>query len=430
MSYIGYFFRRLMAKITDDKDELNNLKEERKIEQRKKREELKEKEKEKEAEAEEKKQEEPDPVIINPDDLEGSRCFGNPIQLNTTNFFSHDVFTKYYNKVMPDSSKSENSEYVFNSLDEAKVKCQKSSSLFPTKCTGIITYSNTKNVTRFLVYDDDPTLVNTVKANTNAAKFAAKNPQFIPAPDCAVAEAGPPKPTMCFTTTIQLSPTNFFKDEPFAEYIKMLQTVKGGARGVYTFDTLEAAKAKCQTMKNCKGIIVGKDGGSGKPSYNIYIGDTTLVDTVKNGSIAKMIASQNPQFITAISCKALADAEERKTFSVKRMFKRAFGVTMNILHIFLLIALGLFGASLATNLNVYRGWPYRILYAIYGFVFFFVVIPYVLLWRWLYQKKRPRFYALIPLISSPPENNILATLLSWFTFEPDDEIAFLDGCRA
>jgi len=187
----------------------------------------------------------------------------------------------------------------------------------------------------------------------------------------------------------------------------------------------------------------------------VYTGDPTILNlntlnaganpkSAKNGVVKTSVvtpntaaadfASTNPQFIPAPACNAAAvaaeTAEERKTFSVQRMFKRAFSTTMNILSVFLLIALGVFGSSLATNLNVYHGWPYRLLYAIYGFVFFFVVIPYTLLWRWAYLKKRPRFYALIPLIDTPIDNPMLANLLSWFTFEPDDEMAYLDGCRA
>ena len=478
-SLAKYFFQRAVAKITDDKDMMRELSDERKAEKRERNQELKDKQRARKEVQKEKKKRNGEAVAaeVKPEDLECSLCFGDPIQLNTKNFFSSDLFNKYYNRVIADSQKADDLNYIFVSLDEAKAKCQKSSTFAPTKCTGILIYTKTeefhanvitgkkgyvskrerfthpledprtarrgllskrktRQVTRYLVYDEDPKLLSTVKPNTNAARFAAMNPVFIPAPACAAlaaaaAAAGPPKPTMCFTTTIQLGPTNFFKSDAFDKWFKMVQTVAGGSKDVFTFDTLELAKAKCQTIRDCKGIIVIKDGGSsGKLIYIVYTGDTKLVNTVTNGSTAKQYASLNPQFIPAISCKALADAEERKTFSVKRMFKRAFGVTMNILHIFLFIALGVFGASLATNLNVYRGWPYRLLYAIYGFVFFFVVIPYVLLWRWLYQKKRPRFYALIPLIGSPIENNLLATLLSWFTFEPDDEMEFLDGCRA
>ena len=125
----------------------------------------------------------------------------------------------------------------------------------------------------------------------------------------------------------------------------------------------------------------------------------------------------------------MAQLEERKTFSVGRMFKNAISTTTRIVLIFLLLSFAILGSSLATNINVYRDFPYRVLYALYGFFFFFAVIPYVLGYRWLYLKKRPRFYSLIPLIDTPIQNSFLANLLSWLTFEPDDEMQFLDGCR-
>jgi len=123
------------------------------------------------------------------------------------------------------------------------------------------------------------------------------------------------------------------------------------------------------------------------------------------------------------------EPEDMNKFSVNRLFKRAADVTLKIVKVFVLIALILFGASLATNLNVYRDLPYRIFYAIYGGVFFFVVIPYVLLWRWAYQGKRPKFYGLLPIIDFELTNPILATLFTWMTFQPDDEMYALDGCN-
>jgi len=110
------------------------------------------------------------------------------------------------------------------------------------------------------------------------------------------------------------------------------------------------------------------------------------------------------------------------------MLKRALTVTNSVVTTFLIVALGIFGASLATNINVYKPLPYRILYLIYGFVFFFVVIPYVLLWRWLYQKKQPRFYALFPIIGMHLDNPTTAALFSWLSFKPDADMELLDGC--
>jgi ribonucleotide reductase alpha subunit len=125
--------------------------------------------------------------------------------------------------------------------------------------------------------------------------------------------------------------------------------------------------------------------------------------------------------------KAQEDAE-RNTFSVKRLFKRALDITGSVTQMFIIIALGIFGASLATNLNVYRAWPYRVLYLIYGFCFFFIVIPYVLLWRWLYKKKRPHFYSLFPIIGMHLDNPTAAALFSWLSFKPDSEMELLNGC--
>jgi hypothetical protein len=203
-----------------------------------------------------------------------------------------------------------------------------------------------------------------------------------------------------------------------------MQTLVKNPKKKYTFKTLDEAKVACQTMTETTGILAANS------LFYIYTGDATLVDKIEpNSPTSERIASQNPTFVPAMTCEAMADAEERKTFSVKRLFKRAFSITGKVVGVFLILALCIFGASLATNLNVYRALPYRLLYAIYGAIFFFVVIPYVLLWRWAYQHKRPRFYALIPIFGTPFENPIAATLLSWFTFEPDDEMAMLDGCR-
>jgi hypothetical protein len=205
-----------------------------------------------------------------------------------------------------------------------------------------------------------------------------------------------------------------------------MKDVKKNSSG-YFFKTLNEAKAASQKRTDITGIVQTV---SGDKIFYLYNKDPTLTDKIDPTSIdAERVAAQNPMFIPVMSCAAMADAEERKTFSVKRLFKRAFSITGKVVGVLLILALCTFGASLATNLNVYRALPYRLLYAIYGAIFFFVVIPYVLLWRWAYQHKRPRFYALIPIFGTPFENHIAATLLSWFTFEPDDEMAMLDGCR-
>ena len=93
--------------------------------------------------------------------------------------------------------------------------------------------------------------------------------------------------------------------------------------------------------------------------------------------------------------------------------------------LFVLSLLVVLGASLASNLNIYRDWPFRLLYAIYGGLFFFLVIPYTLFYRWAWLQKRPRFYALIPLFPYHWDGRIAQLLLSWMSFRPDDAIGAL-----
>lgn len=131
----------------------------------------------------------------------------------------------------------------------------------------------------------------------------------------------------------------------------------------------------------------------------------------------------------AKAAKEKAEAEqkelERENFEVGRMFGRVFGTAGTILGIFLLVVLGVYGASLATNLNIYRNVWYRILYAIYGFVGFFIVIPYVLLYRWWWLGKKPRFYSLIPLVPYHLDNRWAQLLFRWISFKPDDQMEAL-----
>jgi len=132
-----------------------------------------------------------------------------------------------------------------------------------------------------------------------------------------------------------------------------------------------------------------------------------------------------------MSKKAAEDAHdaERNEFSISRLVGKILGTTVSMLTVFLLVVFGVFGSSLATNLNLYHTAPYRVLYAIYGFVFFFLVIPYVLLYRWWWKGKQPRFYSLIPLVPYHFDNYYAGILLSWMSYKPDDRIDSLKEWR-
>ena len=124
----------------------------------------------------------------------------------------------------------------------------------------------------------------------------------------------------------------------------------------------------------------------------------------------------------AARLKKQIEEAERNKFDFWRLIQGILSTTVGIVTTFLIFAAAVWGSSLATNLNVYRDWPYRLLYAIYGFVFFFVVIPYVMLYRWFWKGLKPRYYALIPLIPYHFDHPLTAFLFSWLSFRPDDQI--------
>lgn len=128
----------------------------------------------------------------------------------------------------------------------------------------------------------------------------------------------------------------------------------------------------------------------------------------------------------ATDAAALAKAEEESNkFDIWRLIGKILGIVFTILLSFLLVVLGVYGSSLATNLNVHHDWPYRVLYAIWGLLFFWLVIPYVLLYRWWWNGHKPRFYALIPLVPYKFDNYYMGIMFSWMSFKPDDVIADL-----
>ena len=126
--------------------------------------------------------------------------------------------------------------------------------------------------------------------------------------------------------------------------------------------------------------------------------------------------------------EAEAEAESDK-FSVSRFFAKMFSYAIRI-FIILLIAMVLgIGASFAVNLNVYKPTPYKILYAIYGTLFSFIVIPYTLLYRWAYSGKKPTFYSFMPIIPRFFVYRPTQFLLGWLTYKPDAKMWDLQEWR-
>lgn len=128
-----------------------------------------------------------------------------------------------------------------------------------------------------------------------------------------------------------------------------------------------------------------------------------------------------------MSKKVAEDADDaaRNEFSISRLIAKILAVVFTIFNTFIIFVGGVYGSSLATNLNLHHSAAYRVFYAIFGFLFFFIVIPYVLLYRWWWKGKKPRFYSLIPLVPYHFDNYYTGLLLSWMSYKPDDRIQAL-----
>lgn len=150
--------------------------------------------------------------------------------------------------------------------------------------------------------------------------------------------------------------------------------------------------------------------------------DAAALEKAKKDGDAAAIAAAQKKKDDAAAAELEAKEKERATFDVGRGAGRVLSTVMQIVGYFLLVILGIFGSSLATNLNVYHDWPIRLLYAVYGFLFFWLVIPYVLLYRWYWKGLRPRLYSVIPLVPYHFDNYYAALFFSWMSYKPDDVI--------
>lgn len=148
----------------------------------------------------------------------------------------------------------------------------------------------------------------------------------------------------------------------------------------------------------------------------------------KEAQDAKAIADEAAE--KERKAKEEEDRKARSEFRVGRFLGKLTGTFATVLLGFFAVSGAIYGAHLATNLNLYRSWPYRVLYAIYGFVFFPVVIVYVLGYRWWWKGKKPQYYALLPLIPYFINHPLLAKLFSWLSYKPDDAIASLREWKA
>jgi hypothetical protein len=146
----------------------------------------------------------------------------------------------------------------------------------------------------------------------------------------------------------------------------------------------------------------------------------------KDDTIAKLNKEMNSKKDAEAKKLAAVKAEqeriqnERAEFSIGRLIGRIFKIIVLIVFIALVLIGGVYGASLAVNLNVYKSAPFRVIYAIWGFLFFWVIIPYVWVYRRFWLGKSPRFYAIMPLVPYRFNHWFMDKFFDWITFNPED----------
>jgi hypothetical protein len=129
---------------------------------------------------------------------------------------------------------------------------------------------------------------------------------------------------------------------------------------------------------------------------------------------------------SALKEKELKQEKQNDNFELGTLILKTISYTLSVLFFLLMLFILTLGSSFAVNLNVHKPLPYKIFYMIYGFLFGLIVVPYTLLYRWLYLKKKPEYYGFIPLIPRFFVNPYVQFLLGWLTYKPLDSINKLE----
>jgi hypothetical protein len=119
--------------------------------------------------------------------------------------------------------------------------------------------------------------------------------------------------------------------------------------------------------------------------------------------------------------KQVAD-EERRTFSMSRLLSRVFRYTMYAAFVVGLLIVSLMSASYAVNLNIYRPWPQRLFYAVYGFLFSIFSFPYIVFYRSWYLGHSIPSYGVLPLFETEEASPFTKSFLPFLVFARDEHI--------
>jgi hypothetical protein len=115
---------------------------------------------------------------------------------------------------------------------------------------------------------------------------------------------------------------------------------------------------------------------------------------------AALKAKQEKEAAEAVAKEkaAAAEKESLKTFSASRLFFRIVKYGFYVLLLIGLLAASFYGASYATNLNVYQTFQGRLWCAIYGFLFGIPVTAYAF-YRWFNGHVDP-YFSILPLFKA------------------------------
>lgn len=162
-----------------------------------------------------------------------------------------------------------------------------------------------------------------------------------------------------------------------------------------------------------------------KGKYDSFIAN---IDTIKGGATNIDIADPKEGPPSEQDIKQAeknlkkTESQVNSVFDVKRMFKTIFSVSTNTIVKGLIVVFFLVSGMLASNDAIGREVPYRILYFIYGGLYFPILIPYytVKFIMWIMGKGTvPRIYKLLPIWDTESDTSLGRFFLFPFTYESD-----------
>ena len=149
----------------------------------------------------------------------------------------------------------------------------------------------------------------------------------------------------------------------------------------------------------------------------------------KEKEAAEQKATQEKEAAAAAAKEkaAAAEKESLKTFSLLRLLYKVVVYGFYALLAIGLLASCLYGASYATNVNVYQTFQGRLWCAIYGFLFGIPVTAYAL-YRWFNGHNDP-YFSILPLFKAEETSLTVRNNFSFLVFEETPNQSQITGLK-